>query len=225
MRWWVLEYMEAGLHVWLISHIFWLILSITLHELAHGWAAIWQGDDTPRRLGHLTASPLVHMGPQSLLMVALLGIGWGQMPIEPGNFRWKRRGRIVVALAGPAMNVVLAIICISSMLPAAALLKADVPLHDNVLTFLWVGGWLNLALAAWNLMPLWPLDGAQALMGASFGWYRFFNDQRVQLASQFIYFAVFLSGLGFFAFHGAQWLAGAYLNAIGSLAGDSFGVL
>lgn len=54
-----------------------VIFSITLHELAHGWAAIWQGDRTPIETGHMTWNPLVHMGWASLLMFAIVGIAWG----------------------------------------------------------------------------------------------------------------------------------------------------
>ena len=64
-----------------------VIISIVLHELAHGWAAIWQGDDTPRQMGHMTADPMVHMGGFSLLMLALVGIAFGAMPVNPRNFR------------------------------------------------------------------------------------------------------------------------------------------
>ena len=54
--------------------VFTVIISIVLHELAHGWAALWQGDDTPKQMGHMTADPLVHMGGMSLLVLALLGL-------------------------------------------------------------------------------------------------------------------------------------------------------
>ena len=67
--------------------IFTVVISIVLHELAHGWAAIWQGDDTPKQAGHMTPDPMVHMGGMSLLMLALVGMAFGAMPVNPRNFR------------------------------------------------------------------------------------------------------------------------------------------
>ena len=86
-----------------------VVISIVLHELAHGWAAIWQGDDTPRVMGHMTPDPLVHMGGFSLLMLVLVGLAFGAMPVNPRNFRSKY-GDALVSAAGPAMNFLLAFI-------------------------------------------------------------------------------------------------------------------
>ena len=97
MSWWVHEEFRAGGLVAVLSWAFWVIFSITLHELGHGWAAIRQGDDTPRRFGRMTLNPLVHMGVPSLVMFALIGIAWGAMPVEPSRFRWGRRGRVLAS--------------------------------------------------------------------------------------------------------------------------------
>ena len=80
-----------------LGWVFWVIFSICLHELAHGWAAIWQGDRTPRETGHMTMNPMVHMGGASLIVFALVGIAWGLMPTDPSRYRWGRRGRIQAA--------------------------------------------------------------------------------------------------------------------------------
>ena len=82
--WWVHSLVQDGRIVELISWIFWVILSITLHELAHGWVALWQGDDTPRITGRMTANPVVHMGPMSLLVFAVTG---GAPPVATGMAR------------------------------------------------------------------------------------------------------------------------------------------
>src|SRR5688572_29409894 len=105
--WWMGNLAAQREYALLVSWIFWVLFSITLHELAHGWAALWQGDDTPRRLGRMTPNPIVHMGWVSLLMFAIVGIAWGVMPVDPSRFRWKRKGRTIVYGAGPAMNVAL----------------------------------------------------------------------------------------------------------------------
>ncbi len=76
-----------------------LIFSITLHELAHGWAAISQGDDTPQKTGHLTLNPVVHMGWESIIFLCIAGIAWGQMPVNPDKFRSKKIGNILVSAA------------------------------------------------------------------------------------------------------------------------------
>ena len=60
-----------------------LIISISLHELGHGFAAMSQRDDTPRTSGHITMNPVVHMGVHSIFFLALAGIAWGQMPVNP----------------------------------------------------------------------------------------------------------------------------------------------
>ena len=105
MQWWMHAVYDSGGLAAVLGWVFWVIFSICLHELAHGWAAIWQGDRTPRETGHMTMNPMVHMGGASLIVFALVGIAWGLMPTDPSRYRWGRRGRIAVAAAGPLMNL------------------------------------------------------------------------------------------------------------------------
>ena len=100
--WWVIEAWEQS-PVLLGSWVFWVFFSITLHELGHGWAAMRVGDQTPRLTGHMTWNPIVHMGPVSLVLFALLGLCWGAMPVDPSRFRGKHADA-KVAFAGPMMN-------------------------------------------------------------------------------------------------------------------------
>lgn len=109
--WWVEETLHGAGPWVLLSWIFWVIFSITLHELGHGVAAIRVGDDTPIRLNRMTMNPLVHMGPTSLIVFAVIGIAWGAMPVNPHRFRGKHADALVAA-AGPAVNVGLFAICI-----------------------------------------------------------------------------------------------------------------
>ncbi len=74
-----------------------MIISVTLHELAHGFAALSQGDDTPRQTGHMTLNPIVHMGWESIIFLAIGGISWGQMPVNPRKFRSAKWGNILVS--------------------------------------------------------------------------------------------------------------------------------
>lgn len=167
--WWVHEAWNAGQTgpVLLVSWAVWVIGSITLHELAHGWAALRRGDGTPVETGHMTWNPLVHMGPWSLVMFAVIGIAWGQMPVNPGRMRG-RRAEAFVAAAGPAMNLLLAVACVVG---AALWIRyaAGVanPLRENMALFLITGAWLNLVLMAFNLIPVPPLDGGTVLSNFS----------------------------------------------------------
>ena len=151
--------------VLLSSWVFWVLLSVMLHELAHGWAALWQGDDTPRVTGHLNLNPLVHMGPTALLFFVLVGFTWGQMPVAPWRFRMGRMGDVLVSAAGPAMNLLLAFLALTALGVWLVKGPAGTPQYDNVQLFLSTGGWLNLFLACFNLMPFPPLDGSKMAAG------------------------------------------------------------
>lgn len=164
--WWVHREYELYGAVFLFAHVFWVIASIVLHELAHGWAAIRQGDDTPIRLNRMTWNPLVHMGPFSLILFAVIGIAFGVMPVDPSRFRSRRWGELLVASAGPAMNVLLAVtLTIIGALVARATdpNAANYQTMLNLQTFFWVGAFFNVLLAVLNMLPLPPLDGSTVL--------------------------------------------------------------
>jgi len=201
-----------GEYALLVSWVFWVLLSITLHELAHGWAALWQGDDTPRRLGRMTPNPIVHMGWMSLLMFAIVGIAWGVMPTDPSRYRWRRQGRAFVAIAGPAMNVLLAFISLTILAFWVQYGPTAEPLHQNMQMFLMSGGWLNLALAAFNLIPVPPLDGSGVLMGLSYRCYQFFQKPEIQMYGMFVLLAIFISGVGSLFFGAAMEISHRYVD-------------
>ncbi len=132
-----------------------VIFSITLHELAHGWAAMSQGDNTPQKTGHLTLNPVVHMGKESIIFLCLMGIAWGQMPVNPSKFRSRKLGNILVSAAGPLSNLTLGIIFILVM-------KLLANLNFSALfsiEFLYLAARINLMLFLFNLLPIPPLDG------------------------------------------------------------------
>ena len=132
-----------------------VIISVTLHELAHGWAAMSQGDDTPERTGHLTLNPVVHMGWESIIFLCLAGIAWGKMPVNPYKFRWGKLSNILVSGAGPFSNLVIAILCIS-----LCKLFLYSPLREIAsIQFVYMAARINLVLFLFNLIPLPPLDG------------------------------------------------------------------
>lgn len=212
--WWVHYYYQTGQTVLLLSLIFWVIFSICLHELGHGWAALWQGDNTPRELGHMTMNPLVHMGPMSLLVFALIGIAWGVMPTNPSRYRWGRRGHIVVSAAGPAMNVLIALVALTAAGLWRAFAGTDTQFTDNVDTFLWAGGMINIVLAGFNLLPIPPLDGSGILSGMSFRAYQFFRSSNASIFGLFVVFALLLTGTFRFIFQAAAIVAGTYIGWI-----------
>ncbi|MBL8763720.1 MAG: site-2 protease family protein [Phycisphaerae bacterium] len=197
--WWVADWWRVS-PVIVIAWITWTIVSIVLHELAHGWAAIRCGDRTPIELGRMTWNPLVHMGPMSLLVFALTGLAWGLMPVSPSRFRG-RYDRAWVALAGPAMNLGLAAVALSAGVLWIAIgggywftgFSAPDPLHANTIAFLRTGAVLNVALAVFNLMPVPPLDGS-TVVGA------FIPGYREWLASEQGRIVVILGIVGLFYF-------------------------
>jgi Zn-dependent protease len=161
--WWVSEYMEAFANgkIILTSWVVWVVVSITLHELAHGWTAIRCGDDIPLRAGHMTFNPLVHIPPMAWIMFALFGFTWGLMPVQPANFRG-RYDEAKVAFAGPLMNLLLWILCV---VLDAVWLKVGPgvggALELNLHTFFYIGAMINLMGFVFNLIPIPPLDGSR----------------------------------------------------------------
>ncbi len=132
-----------------------VIVSVCLHELAHGWAAITQGDDTPLKRGHMTLNPVVHMGWYSIIFLCLGGICWGQMPVNPSKFRSPKWGNIWVSAAGPLLNLALGILFLILIK-----LSISTPLEGILsLEFLLLGARINLILFLFNLLPIPPLDG------------------------------------------------------------------
>ena len=131
-----------------------LIISIVIHELAHGVAALSQGDDTPHQEGHMTINPVVHMGYESLIFLCVAGIAWGSMPVSPHKFRHPRWSDILVSAAGPLSNLVLWSLCITLIIATG---RNSVPMVSQ--EFLFMAAQINMMLFLFNLLPIPPLDG------------------------------------------------------------------
>jgi Zn-dependent protease len=143
-----------------------LLFSLSVHEYAHARVAYRLGDNTPRWQGRLTLNPLAHMDPVGLLVLVVTGrFGWAKpVVVNPNNFENRDAGMVMVSLAGPGSNLVLAI-------ALATLFKAvsgpyGIPANAfarYLALALNQGVWINLGLAVFNLLPVPPLDGSKIL--------------------------------------------------------------
>lgn len=141
-----------------------LILSIIAHEVAHGIAALWQGDPTAKYAGRLTLNPIPHIDPIGSVVVPLICavispgfmFGWAKpVPINPYNFRSQRWGEALVAFAGPLTNIIIALVF-------TVLIRFG-DFGPNFLQFALAAIIINIVLAIFNLIPIPPLDGSKIL--------------------------------------------------------------
>lgn len=138
-----------------------IILGLTFHEFAHGWAANRLGDRTARDMGRLTINPVAHVDPIGFLLLFLVGFGWAKpVPVNPYNFRGEiKQGMLLVSLAGPATNVLLAI---ASAVVLGLFYNQQWPYFVEIMDKMIV---INIVLAVFNLIPVPPLDGSKILAG------------------------------------------------------------
>lgn len=135
-----------------------IVLSLSFHEFGHAWTARHFGDDTAERMGRLTLNPIAHIDPFGLLMVALIGFGYAKpVPTDPRKFN-SPRASLWVSAAGPAMNLLLAFICINLQI-AALKFQIDFLSSGGPQYFLQFMAFINLLLMLFNLLPIGPLDG------------------------------------------------------------------
>lgn len=135
-----------------------LLYSIILHEMAHGWTALLWGDDTALRHGRLTLNPLPHIDPLGLALLLAVGFGWAKpVPVDYGNLKNSRAVHALVALAGPATNILIAVVAIF-------ILQWQGSVHPALSLLLQITVKINIVLAAFNLIPLPPLDGSKVVL-------------------------------------------------------------
>ncbi len=151
-----------------------LLVGVTVHEFSHAMVASRMGDGTARRLGRVSLNPLAHLDPTGTLLFLLAGFGWGKpVPVNPYALKNGRRDMALIAAAGPLANV--ALVFLLALPIRVGLLDGEWPLDltpsvnlgalhfaSSVLGFLI---FFNLALAVFNLIPLFPLDGSKVLLG------------------------------------------------------------
>ena len=136
-----------------------ILFSLTVHEYSHGKMALLLGDDTAKRLGRLSFNPLRHLDILGVLFFYFVGFGWAKpVPVDPRNFVSPRRDMMYVAIAGPLSNIALAVGC-------SFFIRLISPEFSYLFVILAYGIWINVALAIFNMLPMYPLDGSSVLKG------------------------------------------------------------
>ncbi len=135
-----------------------LLIAITFHEYAHARMAYAWGDPTAKNAGRLTLNPISHLDPIGALMILVVRFGWAKpVPINPANFRDHRSGLFWVSLAGPAMNLIVALVSTILLLNFQGLGPIFHSLMLNIIL-------INIFLAVFNMIPVPPLDGSKILV-------------------------------------------------------------
>lgn len=145
-----------------------LLLSLSIHEFAHSYVAYKLGDKSQKALGRLTLDPFKHIDPIGFLCIALIGFGWGKpVLIDDRNFKNRAKGTMLVSLAGPASNLILAIlftiilkilIVTGAISVVATSSIASILFNMFILTIQF-----NVVFAVFNMLPIPPFDGSKVL--------------------------------------------------------------
>lgn len=135
-----------------------ILIAISVHESAHAVIALRLGDSTAADNGRISLNPLAHLDPIGTLLLLFIGFGWGKpVPVNPHNLRSPKRDSLMIALAGPASNFLLAVIL--AVIYRASTTVASEPLQTLIL----ITGYFNLLLLFFNLIPIPPLDGSKII--------------------------------------------------------------
>lgn len=148
--------------VWLVG----IIIALSVHEFAHALVGYWLGDQTAKQMGRLTLNPLAHVDPVGLIALVLVGFGWGKpVPYNRYNLRDQRIGPVLIAVAGPVSNLLMAI----AGAVIFRLVGTELGAENLLVIALQFFVMLNVALCLFNLIPIPPLDGSKLLLLALAG--------------------------------------------------------
>ena len=143
-----------------------ILFSLAFHEYSHGWVANKLGDPTAKRAGRLTLNPISHLDPIGTLMLFIVHFGWAKpVPVNPVNLNDPKRDMLWVSLAGPGSNMLLALAfgLVIRALGAPGFRSLNGGVFYFIQLMVVYGVIINLALAAFNLIPIPPLDGSKIL--------------------------------------------------------------
>ncbi len=155
--------------LYLLITAFAVLLSLSVHELAHGLSAYWMGDKTAKHSGRLSLNPLHHLDPFGAFCLFCFGFGWAKpVPVNPWNFNNKKGGMVLTSLAGPFSNFILAFVAQFGVVLLGSLSFASASQFSYMLATV---GYIiclylvriNLGLGIFNLIPIPPLDGSKVL--------------------------------------------------------------
>lgn len=150
---------KEGAIVFLIA-VFVYLISITVHEFAHGYTAYKMGDLTPKLAGRLTLNPFSHLSPFGFLLFIFLGIGWAKpVPVNPMAFKKYRLGTRLVSIAGVTANFILGLIASLICLLLLHTVNSVSETMNYVIIFLQYTMLVNSFLIMFNILPICPLDG------------------------------------------------------------------
>ena len=139
-----------------------LVFALSFHEFAHGWMAHRLGDSTAKNQGRLTLNPLAHLDPIGALVLYFAGFGWAKpVPVNGSNLINPRTDMMKIAFAGPASNILLAVI---GGIVLRILIGSSI-FYESVYVTLIYFTQINIALAVFNMLPISPLDGSQIFNG------------------------------------------------------------
>lgn len=142
-----------------------LLAAIVLHEVAHALVSTWLGDPTPGLQGRLSLNPLAHIDWIGMLMLWVFRFGWARpVQIDPRYYKNQRLGMVLVAIAGPAMNVLVALVCLFVL--GHVPWPAD-PWTRSLQEVIWLAVQYNVFFAVFNILPIPPLDGSRILASIS----------------------------------------------------------
>lgn len=154
-----------------------LFLTLPVHELAHGLVAYWCGDDTAKWHGRLSLNPFHHLDLWGTLMILTVGIGYAKpVPINPRKFRKYKRDTILVSLAGPLSNFLMALVAMLLLRICGYLVVDPIP-FEIIYFVLSIIISVNISLMVFNLLPIPPLDGSRLWSTLLPGRWAFFIEQ------------------------------------------------